>query len=100
MSWVYLRNYLNIRILLSVLDEFKHVGPWGLDWETEQYKGPAAQIITFVLLAALQYLNLFWLYCLLRSAYQLVVLNIKTDDRSDHDDSEEETMPANCVKAS
>ena len=61
-----------------------------MDWEAGQYKGVLSNVVTFVLLASLQALNLFWLYCLLRAAYKLVVLNIAKDDRSEDEDEEEE----------
>ncbi|MBE3049723.1 hypothetical protein IMZ48_45955, partial [Candidatus Bathyarchaeota archaeon] len=53
------------------------------------YKGVLSNVLTFALLASLQALNLFWLYCLLRAAYRLVVLNVAKDDRSDDDEEEE-----------
>lgn len=88
--WIYLRHYLNLRILYSLLWEYQEVGPYGMDWEAGQYKGVLSNVVTFVLLASLQALNLFWLYCLLRAAYKLVVLNIAKDDRSEDEDEEEE----------
>ena len=88
--WTYLRHYLNLRILYSLLFEYRTVGPYGMDWEAGQYKGVLSNVITFVLLASLQALNLFWLYCLLRAAYKLVVLNIAKDDRSESEGEEEE----------
>ncbi|PNY27267.1 Sphingosine N-acyltransferase LAG1 [Tolypocladium capitatum] len=87
-AWIYLRHYLNLRILYSVLTEFRTVGPYELDWETGQYKCWQSNVVTFGLLAGLQALNLFWLYCLLRSAYRFVVHNVAKDDRSE---AEEET---------
>ncbi|KAK4079779.1 hypothetical protein Trihar35433_884 [Trichoderma harzianum] len=81
--WCYLRHYINLRILYSVLTEFRTVGPYELNWETQQYKCWISNIITFALLASLQALNLFWLYCLLRSMYKFVVYRIKKDDRSE-----------------
>ncbi|KAI5866543.1 TRAM/LAG1/CLN8 homology domain-containing protein [Durotheca rogersii] len=81
--WTYLRHYLNLRILYSVLTEFGTVGPYEFDWEKEQFKSPLSQAVTFSLLAALQALNLFWLYCLLRSAYRFIVLGVAKDDRSE-----------------
>ncbi|KAI0878310.1 longevity assurance proteins LAG1/LAC1 [Hypoxylon argillaceum] len=86
--WVYLRHYINLVILWSVLTEFKTVGPYELNWETEQYKCDIFNVITFVLLAALQALNLFWLYCLMRIAYKFVVQGVAKDDRSDNDEPE------------
>lgn len=88
--WTYLRHYLNLRILYSLLFEYRTVGPYGMDWEAGQYKGVLSNVITFVLLASLQALNLFWLYCLLRAAYKLVVLNVAKDDRSEDSEGEEE----------
>ncbi|KAI1100463.1 longevity assurance proteins LAG1/LAC1 [Jackrogersella minutella] len=86
--WSYLRHYINIRILYSILTEFSTVGPYGIDWETQQYKGLISQVITFTLLAALQLLNLFWLYCLLRNAYRFIFLGIAKDDRSEDEGPE------------
>lgn len=89
--WMYLRHYLNLRILYSMLPgaEFSTVGPYTLDWDAEQYKCPLANIIAYSLLMSLQLLNLFWLYCLLRSAYRLVFLGIAKDDRSDAEEEKE-----------
>lgn len=86
--WIYLRHYINLRIIWSLVYEFRTVGPYILDWETEQYKCYISNIITFVLLAALQALNLYWLYCLLRSAYRFVFKGIAKDDRSDNEEPE------------
>ncbi|KAK7975396.1 hypothetical protein PG989_013859 [Apiospora arundinis] len=85
--WIYMRHYLNIRILISILTEFKTVGPYELNWHTEQYKCWISNVIVLVLLSFLQSLNLFWLWCLLRSGFRYVVYNIKKDDRSDADES-------------
>lgn len=87
-TWVYLRHVLNLRILYSLLIEFRTVGPYELNWETQQYKCWISNIITFVLLALLQALNLFWLYCLLRSAFKFLATGEKKDDRSEPDESE------------
>lgn len=87
-SWIYLRHVLNLRILYSLLNEFQTVGPYELNWETQQYKCWISNIITFALLAVLQALNLFWLYCLLRSAFKFLLTGEKKDDRSEPDESE------------
>lgn len=89
--WIYLRHYINLRILYSTLPggEFSTVGPYVLDWDTEQYKCPLANAIAFGLLAALQALNIFWLYCLMRNAYKFVVLGEAKDDRSEAEDEGE-----------
>ncbi|KAL2257191.1 hypothetical protein VTK26DRAFT_542 [Humicola hyalothermophila] len=88
--WIYLRHYLNLRILFSLFTEFKTVGPYELNWETEQYKCTLSFVITLFLLSALQALNLFWLFFILRIAYRFVVHNIAKDDRSDAEESEVE----------
>ncbi|KAJ5502104.1 TRAM1-like protein [Penicillium fimorum] len=87
-AWIYLRHVLNLRILYSLLTEFRTVGPYELNWETQQYKCWISNLITFGLLAVLQALNLFWLYCLLRSAFKFLATGEKKDDRSEPDESE------------
>jgi very-long-chain ceramide synthase len=87
--WIYLRHYLNLRIILSLFNEFKTIGPYELNWETQQFKSPLSNVIVFCLLAALQALNVFWLYCILRSAYRLVVYHVAKDDRSEAEEEEE-----------
>ncbi|KAJ5095241.1 hypothetical protein N7532_007532, partial [Penicillium argentinense] len=89
-SWIYLRHYLNLHILFSVLTEFRTIGPYELNWETEQYKCWISNVITFILLAMLQALNLFWLYCLLRSAWKFVVYGVRKDDRSEDEEEDGE----------
>ncbi|KAJ0166070.1 Sphingosine N-acyltransferase LAG1 [Colletotrichum tanaceti] len=97
-AWIYLRHYINLRILHSALPgaAFSTVGPYELNWETEQYKCPLSNTITFALLAALQALNLFWLGCLLRGAYRFVFLGVAKDDRSE--DEEPPTIPSSVAK--
>lgn len=90
--WTYLRHYINLRIIYSLLNEFRTIGPYGLDWESEQYKCLLSNVITFGLLASLQTLNLFWLYCLLRNAYKFVYLGIAKDDRSEDEAPEADAV--------
>lgn len=87
--WIYLRHYINIKIIISLLTEFRTVGPFELNWETQQYKCWISQYITTALLTSLQALNLFWLFYIIRIAYRFVRDSNATDDRSD--DEEEET---------
>lgn len=86
--WIYLRHYLNLRILWSEFNEFKTVGPYELDWAAGQFKCELSHYISTALLATLQSLNLFWLYYIFRIAYRFVFLNIVEDDRSDNDENE------------
>ena len=88
--WVYLRHYLNLRILYSITTEFKTVGPFELDFETQQYKCWISQYITFPLLAMLQALNLFWLFLIMRITYNVVFKDVKRDVRSDEEEEEED----------
>ncbi|CAK7263723.1 sphingosine N-acyltransferase lag1 [Sporothrix epigloea] len=87
--WIYLRHYLNLRIIYSLFTEFKTVGPYELDWAGEQFKCPLAFMITCALLSALQALNIFWLFFIIRIAYRFVVHNVAKDDRSDVEDDTE-----------
>lgn len=87
--WIYLRHYLNLRIIYSLFTEFKTVGPYEMDWAGEQFKCPLAFVITCGLLSALQALNIFWLFFIIRIAYRFVVHNVAKDDRSDGEDDTE-----------
>lgn len=71
--------------------QFSSIGPYKLNWDTQQYKCYISQPITFVLLTALQSVNIFWLYLILRIAYRLVRNGEKRDDRSDDEDETTET---------
>ena len=88
--WVYMRHYLNLRILYANLTEFATVGPFTLNWETEQYKCGISQGLSFVLLATLQAVNLFWLYLILRIAKNYLSQSFFADVRSDDEDDEDE----------
>lgn len=87
-AWIYLRHYLNLKIIWSEFTEFKTVGPYELDWATEQYKCWISHYISTALLVSLQSLNLFWLWSILRIAYRFVFLDQLEDERSDNDDDE------------
>ncbi|KAI1608101.1 acyl-CoA-dependent ceramide synthase [Exophiala viscosa] len=90
--WIYLRHYINLRILWATLTEFATVGPYELNWETQQYKCWISQIITFGLLACLQAVNLFWLYLILRIAKNYVFSDSQgpQDERSEDEEEDEE----------
>ncbi|CCD27403.1 sphingosine N-acyltransferase LAC1 NDAI_0K02120 [Naumovozyma dairenensis CBS 421] len=93
--WIYLRHVVNIRILWSVLTEFKTVGDYVLDFATQQYKCWISLPIVFVLIAALQLVNLYWLFLIFRILYRMVWKGIVEDTRSDSEsDSEEPTTPS------
>lgn len=87
--WIYLRHVINLKIIWSLFTEFRTVGPFVLNWETQQYKCWISQLITGSLLASLQALNLFWLFFILRIAYRFVVEKDATDDREDDETDEE-----------
>ncbi|KAF2838444.1 longevity-assurance protein 1 [Patellaria atrata CBS 101060] len=90
--WTYLRHYLNIRILISLFTEFSTIGPFELNWDTQQYKCWISQYITFALLASLQAVNLFWLFLIFRIAYRFVKSwgEVIEDERSEYEGSEDE----------
>ncbi|KAM0272235.1 hypothetical protein ACHAQH_008777 [Verticillium albo-atrum] len=90
--WIYLRHYINLRIIWSLLTEFQTIGPFELNWATEQYKCRISQVITLGLLSFLQALNLFWLFFIVRIAYRFLRDSKATDDRSDDEDDELEEL--------
>ncbi|KAI5951073.1 LAG1 [Candida jiufengensis] len=87
--WVYLRHYINLKILWSVLTEFKTVGEWELNWDTQQYKCWISQPITFALIFALQLVNAYWLFLILRILSRYIFSGDKKDERSDDEDEGE-----------
>jgi acyl-CoA-dependent ceramide synthase len=88
--WIYLRHYLNLRILWAILTEFHTVGPFELNWETQQYKCWISQYITFALLACLQAVNVFWLFLLLRILKNYLLNSVKEDERSDNEEDDDD----------
>jgi len=73
---------------------FASVGPFELNWETQQYKCWISQYITFALLASLQAVNLFWFFAILRIAKRYVVASELEDDRSEYDPEDDEAETA------
>lgn len=66
------------------------MGPFDLNWETQQYKCRLSQVITFMLLACLQAVNCFWLFLILRIAKKYLLTSVAADERSDDEDEGEE----------
>lgn len=97
--WAYLRHYINLRILYATATEFRTVGPWELNWETQQYKCWISQPITFALLAALQLINLVWFVLILRILKNYIFYDIQEDERSEYDDGERNHVPASETTA-
>jgi acyl-CoA-dependent ceramide synthase len=89
-AWGYTRHYLCLKILYSITTEFATVGPFEINWETQQYKCRLSQVIAFSLLAALQAVNLYWWFLICRIAYRFVVTSEVDDERSEYEDSEAE----------
>ncbi|KAG9615852.1 hypothetical protein KCV04_g16082, partial [Aureobasidium melanogenum] len=76
----------------ATLTSFRTVGPYELNWETQQYKCWISQIITFSLLFALQAVNVFWFVLILRIAYRFLRSSVAKDERSDDEEDEEEII--------
>ena len=89
-SWIYFRHYLNLKILYSVLTEFRTVGEWELNWDTQQDKCYISQPTVFFLIGALQLVNAYWLFLIFRIIYRYVTGGIAKDERSDDEEEEEE----------
>lgn len=93
--WAYLRHYINLTIIMSLLPggQFETVGPYQVNWETQQYKCWISQAITFGLLAVLQAVNIFWFVLILRILYRLLVTSEAKDERSDDEEEEDDLQP-------
>lgn len=81
--WIYTRHYINLGIIFSIAREFRTVGPFFLDWDRGFYKCELAQLIAGTLLGAIQALNLFWLWFILRIAKRFVLSAEAVDERSE-----------------
>lgn len=89
-----MRHFINLKILYSMLPngEFSTVGPYTLNWETQQYKCWISQSITFSLLALLQMVNIFWIVLILRILYRALFSDVVKDERSDDETEVEEEV--------
>lgn len=87
--WIYMRHYINLKILWSVLTEFKTVGSFQLDFKNQQYKCFISQPIVFVLILALQLVNIYWLLLLFRILWRFIISGEQKDERSDDEEEEE-----------
>jgi acyl-CoA-dependent ceramide synthase len=69
---------------------YASIGPFDLDWATQQYKSPLSQWITFALLAALQTVNVFWLALMFRVLWRglRTLGRERVDERSVYDEDE------------
>ena len=86
-----MRHYINLKILYSILTTYATVGPFELNWETQQYKCWISQYITFSLLACLQTINIFWLVYILNIALNVLIKPADfKDDRSNDEESDDE----------
>ncbi|KAL8788226.1 MAG: hypothetical protein Q9195_007395 [Heterodermia aff. obscurata] len=88
--WIYFRHYINILILYAVLTSFRTIGPFELNWDTQQYKCWISQYITFGLLASLQSLNIFWFYFVVKVAANILFKDQISDVRSDDEAEDDE----------
>ncbi|TKA63683.1 hypothetical protein B0A55_10691, partial [Friedmanniomyces simplex] len=103
--WAYLRHYINLVVLKSLLPpghipytsirtgEFATVGPYELNWETQQYKCLISQPMVFFLLACLQTINIIWFFLLVRIALRYLIKAEQKDERSEDEGEEEEEVP-------
>jgi len=86
--WTYFRHYLNLRILYSVLFEYKLAPAWTRAWIPSQgvYLRDFLPRGIFVSLSFLQLLNLYWYYLMWRILIKAIITKEATDDRSDAED--------------
>jgi acyl-CoA-dependent ceramide synthase len=69
--------------------DFASIGPYELNWMAEQYKCWISQYITFGLLMALQLVNMFWFYLILRILWRLLISMGQEVEDVRSEDSEE-----------
>ncbi len=97
--WIYLRHFINGKILWSILTEFKEIGVYELNWEREEYKCWISQIITFSLLFGLFSINCLWLFLIIRIAARIAISGQRKDDRSDEESENEKQECEEGIKS-
>lgn len=85
-------NFEIIQFTPDAPSQFASIGPYELNWDTQQYKCWISHYITFGLLAALQSVNIFWLVLILRILWRVAKSLGQEigDERSEYDSEEEE----------
>lgn len=99
-TWIYLRHFVNIRILWSVLTQFRTEGNYVLNYATQQYKCWISLPIVFVLILALQLVNLYWLFLIFRVCYNAFIRGIHKDDRSDTEEHDSDNCDSSMTESS
>lgn len=89
-SWVYLRHYINLKILWSVVTEFRTVGEYRLNFAVQQYKCWISLPIVFTLIGALQLVQIYWFYLILKVLYRILTMSNYVDIRSDAEDNDDD----------
>ena len=79
--------------------EFQTIGPYELNWDTQQYKCWLSQWITSALLSILQAVNIFWYFLIIRIAIRYVSKGDAKDTRSDDEDYEDGDLEAEDSEA-
>ena len=99
-TWCYLRHYVNARILWSVLTEFRTEGNYVLNYATQQYKCWISLPIVFTLIAALQLVNLYWLFLIFRILYRAIWQGVEKDTRSDNESDDDSSSSSGSSSTS
>ncbi|CAA19018.2 sphingosine N-acyltransferase Lac1 [Schizosaccharomyces pombe] len=86
--WIYMRHYLNFKIMWAVWGTMRTINSFDLDWAAEQYKCWISRDVTLILLTALQLVNIYWLILILRIGYRAFTTNDTHDERSEDEDEE------------
>jgi acyl-CoA-dependent ceramide synthase len=91
-TWSYFRHWLNFRLLWSVLSEFKYIPIEAQQWHPSEGIWLVWWMRWQMLfgLGALQLLNLFWYFLILRILVRTVLTKETTDERSDDEDPQSE----------
>jgi very-long-chain ceramide synthase len=86
------QGYAHLPNPLSGVSQFASVGPYTINWVTQQYKCWISQWIAFSLLLALQAVNLFWLFLIVRILWRVVrsMGEEMRDERSEYDSDEDD----------
>ncbi|KAI9818753.1 MAG: hypothetical protein M1827_007573 [Pycnora praestabilis] len=89
-SWIYFRHFIGSITFWTLLTKYKPAITHAYHWENEQWKAATLHGVVVALFGALQLLNIYWLYLILRIAAKAVSGEKPKDERESDEEEEDE----------
>jgi very-long-chain ceramide synthase len=89
-SWIYFRHFIGSITFWTLLTKYRPAITRAYHWENEQWKAATLHGVVVGLFGALQLLNIYWLYLILRVAAKAASGKIPKDERESDGEEENE----------